>query len=72
MIALAIALGAASLLYFKPAAVASITDTVVDSVTSFISPGSDAPPSDVTKSKKQGKKKNQKNKSKQEQQQTQQ
>ena len=50
MIALAIALGAASLLYFKPAAVASITDPVVDSVTNFISPGSDAPPS-VTKSR---------------------
>ncbi len=61
--------GLGSLLYFKPAAVASITDPVVENVTEFLSPGSDVPPSDITKSKKSGKNKGKKDKKQQEQRQ---
>ena len=71
----ALALGIGSLLYFKPAAVASITDPVVENVTNFLSPGSDLPPSDITKPKKQGKNgknKGNKNKNQDKQEQTQQ
>ena len=71
----ALALGVASLLYFKPAAVASITDPVVENVTNFLSPGSDLPPSDITKQKKSGKnagKNGKKNKNQGQQEQTQQ
>ena len=68
-IAVALVVGLGSLLYFKPAAVASITDPVVENVTEFLSPGSDVPPSDITKSKKSGKNKGKKDKKQQEQRQ---